>query len=57
MANSLEEPTRIYNNIIEMPTKDLRDKYREQYNLNLFKFEDFKHIQGKLQITNNLKLN
>ncbi|CAG8816116.1 21377_t:CDS:1, partial [Cetraspora pellucida] len=45
MANSLGEPTRIYNNIIEIPTKDLQNKYRELYNLNLYKFEDFEFIQ------------
>ncbi|CAG8834525.1 24972_t:CDS:2, partial [Cetraspora pellucida] len=56
MTNSLKEPTRIYKNIIEIPTKELRNKYREQYNLNLFKFEDFKYIKGPNHIVDKNKL-
>jgi hypothetical protein len=47
ITSSLDEPTIIYNNIIEKPNAELRDNYRGLYNLNLTKFENFKYIQGK----------
>ncbi|CAG8447602.1 15331_t:CDS:2 [Dentiscutata heterogama] len=39
MANSLEQPTRIFNEVIEIPDKIIRDKYRDIYNLNSTEFE------------------